>query len=106
MKEFNAIAIGCIAIFAGFCASFFYIGSEEGLNKIMREYYTSFPLRVVGFTLFGLMWFIPLVILNLIINWFFKQKTSILGLIKLGVIIIAIGSLAGTGVFYFGLFSR
>jgi hypothetical protein len=106
MKEFNAIAIGCIAIFAGFCASFFFIGSEEGLNKIIKEYYITFPLRVIGFTLFAQMWFTPLVVLNLIANRFFKQKTSILGLINIGIIIIAIGSLAGTGVFYFGLFSR
>lgn len=104
MKEFNAIAIGCMAIFAGFCASFFFIGSEEGLNKIMEEYYISFPLRFIAFTLFGLLWFTPLLILNFIINKFFKPKTSIVGLIKLGVVVISIGSLVGTSVFYFGLF--
>ncbi|RWU05015.1 hypothetical protein [Pedobacter chitinilyticus] len=106
MKEFNAIAIGCVAIFAGFCASFFFIGSEEGLSRIIKEYYIYFPLRFIAFTLFGMLWFTPLVVLNLTINKIFKLKISIIGLIKLGVIIIAIGSLVGTSAFYLDCFGR
>ncbi len=106
MKELNGVVVGCITIFSGFCASFFYMGSMEGLDKIKAEYYTSFPLRFIAFTLFGLMWFTPLVVLNFLVNRFFRQKTPILNLIKLGVVIIAIGSLVGTSVFYFNLFSR
>ncbi len=101
MKELNGVVVGCIAIFAGFCAAFFFLGTGEVLNEIRDEYYITFPLRFIGFTLFGLLWFTPLVILNLTVNRFFKQKTSILNLIKLGVVIIAIGSLVGTSVFFF-----
>ncbi|SOD15105.1 hypothetical protein [Pedobacter xixiisoli] len=51
MKEINAALIACITFFSGFCASFFFMGSEESLNQVMSEYYTSFNTNVGGVNL-------------------------------------------------------
>jgi len=100
MKELNAVIIGCISIFVGCCASFFFIGSTEALNQIRQEIYVSFPLRFIAFFLFGLLWLVPLVLLNLMVNRLIAKKASIPSLIKFGAMVMAIASLAGSSIFF------
>jgi hypothetical protein len=100
MKELNGILMGCIAIVVGYCASFFFLGGEESLNQLRQDFFFSFLFRFIGCTLFGLFWFIPLIVLNLIGNRFAVRKIPILQLIKYGALIISIGSLVGTIIFH------
>ena len=86
-----------------FCDCFYriiFIGSEETHNKIVENWWYTFPLRVLSSIFIGLIFFIPVFLLNLFIGKFEFKKIREFIPFKQLFIIIFLGSLIGNIIFY------
>lgn len=101
MKILNLILIVIIGFFVSIVAAFFYIGSEESYNELIKNLWKAFSLRFIGFVLLGLIFLLPIIFLNIIIIRFSSSRTKIKKLVTEGLIFILLGSLIGTTIFFF-----
>ena len=101
MKYINLYATTIIALSIAFVSSFFFIGSEENIQKLIENSWMAFLARFIGFTIFGLLIFLILFAVNLVANRFSCSKVNLKKMTKNAIILISIGSLIGTSIFFY-----
>jgi hypothetical protein len=100
MRKLNSFLTICISLFVAAFTALFFIGSEEAHNKIVENWWYTFPLRILSSIFIGLIFFIPVFLLNLFIGKFNFKKIGEFIPLKQLFIIIFLGSLIGNIIFY------
>ena len=100
MKKLNSFLIICISFFVAALTAFPFLGTEESHNKIVENWWYTFPLRMLSSIFMGLLFYIPVLILNALISKFnFKKILEYIEFKQLFVFLL-IGSLIGNIIFF------
>jgi hypothetical protein len=99
MKKLNSFLIICISLFVTTLSVFPFLGTEEFHNKIVKNWYYTLPLRILSGIFIGLIFFIPVLILNVLISKFNFKKTLEYIPLKQLFVFLFFGSLIGNIVF-------
>ncbi|OUJ69066.1 hypothetical protein [Hymenobacter crusticola] len=87
-------------LFTLFCASVFYLGSEESAHRMMQEQgvVTICLLRFLGFALLGSVLTLGIVLLSVVVKFWTRAKnwSEPLRVLKLSLIVHLVGAFAGS----------
>jgi hypothetical protein len=101
MKIFNSLFLIVLAVFITFISSMFWIGSFDKKQELYQTIFISFALRFLGFSIFGLIGILFLILINWIRNVIITDgKINLLKLFILGLTYILISSFVGVFLFF------
>jgi len=100
MKTLNSFFIICISLFVAVLTVFPFLGTMEFHSKIVENWWYTFPLRILSSLFMGLLFYIPVLILNALISKFNLKKILEYTPLKKLLVFLFLGSLIGNIIFF------